>query len=408
MKPNDDTPGAEARARIAGPFPATTHSRRLSQRAVLQEIVAVGPVSRAEIARRTGLSKQTTSEVMRDLLEDDWVREVGLQRGQIGRSATNYELNGERAYVWGGDLGGTNLRVAFADLSGTLVAEGAEPTDPAGGQAVVDQIVRLIRTLARDHDLPAERIFCGGLGVPGAFDRTSGRLSLVSNLAGLDRLNLEAALGTALDMPVFVENDVTLAAKGEIWQGKPRETETFAFLAMGTGVGLGLVSDGHIVRGAHGAAGEIAWLPIAGDPFDSRNHRTGTLETAISSAAILERYRAAGGAADITMIGLFDRLADGCPKAAYVLGEVARALAAAIVAIRALFDPEVVIFGGSIGARPELLDLVRKALEGCMPDPVALEPSCLGNRAGQMGAISMALDHFRDTLFGDLRSSVPV
>ena len=382
-------------------FPGATHSRRSSQRAILREIVSGGPISRAEIARRTGLSKQTTSEVVRLLQKEDWVCEVGQQRGQVGRSATNYELNGKRAYVWGGDLGGTKLSIAFSDLSGEIVAERVEPTDAAGGPAVIAQIARMTLALAEENGLPVDRIFCGALGVPGAYDRATGRFSMVTNLAGLEDINLEEALGAALNMPVFVENDVTLAAKGEIWRGHPRPTGTFAFLAMGTGVGLGVVSEGRIVRGAHGAAGEIAWLPVAGDPFDSRNHRAGTLETAISSAAILDRYRAAGGAADVTMIGLFDRMAEGCPIALRVMREVARALAMAIVAIRSIFDPEVVIFGGSIGARPELLELVREALAGCMPDPVALEISGVGNRAGQMGAISMALDHFRDTLLGE-------
>lgn len=382
-------------------FPANSHSRRSSLRTVLREVVRNGAISRAELSRRTGLSKQTTSEIVRDLLEKDWVRTAGQQRGNVGRSATNYELNRSRAFVWGGDLGGTKLAIAISDLSGEILAEAVEPTAPGGGEAVVAQTASLLRSLARSRNIPLERIACGALGVPGSYDRQSGRLSRVSNIDGLEDLSLEEALARALGMTVFVENDVTLAAKGELWRGNPRKTGTFAFVAMGTGVGLGIVSDGQVVRGARGAAGEIAWLPHGGDPFDSRNFRAGTLEGAISSGALLQRYRGHGGPADADMIALFDGFNRGEEAAMLVLDEAARTLATAIVAIQAILDPEAVVFGGSIGARPELLALVRAQLQRCMAEPLLVEASQLGARAGLMGAVGMAVDHFHETIFHD-------
>jgi predicted NBD/HSP70 family sugar kinase len=170
---------------------------------------------------------------------------------------------------------------------------------------------------------------------------------------------------------------------------------------MGTGVGLGIVSDGQVVRGARGAAGEIAWLPLGGDPFDSRNFRAGTLEGAISSGALLQRYRGHGGPADADMIALFDGFNRGEEAAMLVLDEAARTLATAIVAIQAILDPEAVVFGGSIGARPELLALVRAQLQRCMAEPLLVEASQLGARAGLMGAVGMAVDHFHETIFHD-------
>lgn len=383
-------------------FPTHSHSRRGSLRTVLREVVRAGAISRAELSRRTGLSKQTTSDIVRDLLEEGWLREVGQERGTIGRSATNYELDGTRFYVWGGDLGGTSLRIAIADLTGEVVAEKREPTAPEGGEAVVAQIAGMVRALADSRDIPFERIACGAIGIPGAYDRQNRRLALASNVAGLDGTDPEEVLGNALGMTVFVENDVTLGANGELARGSARPSGTFAFLAMGTGIGLGLVSGGTVVRGAHGAAGEVAWLPLGGDPFDSRNFHAGTLETAISSAAIIDRYRAYGGPADATMIALFDAYNAGEAAAARVLDEVARTLAVVIVAIRAFLDPEAVVFGGSIGVRPELLELVRAQLARCMPDPIPVEASRLGGKAAEVGAIAMAIGHVHDILFGDL------
>lgn len=389
-------------------FPAHSHSRRASLRTVLREVVRAGTISRAELSRRTGLSKQTTSDIVRDLQEEGWLREVGQERGAIGRSATNYELNAQRCYVWGGDLGGTSLRIAIADLCGTLVAEGREATDHGGREAVVTQIANLVRRLAGEKGITLDEVACGAIGVPGAYDRQSRRLSFVSNVPGLDEVDLEEVLGTRLGMKVFVENDVTLGAYGELSRGSDWPSGTFAFLAMGTGIGLGLVSGGQIVRGARGAAGEVAWLPLGGDPFDSRNFQAGTLETAISSAAILDRFRACGGPADASVITLFDAFNEGDAAARRVLDEVARTLATVIVAIRAILDPEVVVFGGSIGVRAELLDLVRAQLARCMADPLPIEASRLGAKAAEVGAVAMAVGHVHDMLFGDLPAAPDV
>ncbi|WMS41167.1 ROK family transcriptional regulator [Acuticoccus sp. MNP-M23] len=381
-------------------FASHSHSRRASLRTVLREVVRAGAISRAELARRTGLSKQTMSEIVRDLLEEDWLREIGQQRGNVGRSATNYELNRNRAYVWGGDLGGTSLRLAISDLTGHILAECTVPTAVGGGHDIIDQIVDLVRGLVRESGVEMAQVACGALGVPGSYDRQRCRLSLVTNIAGLDAFDFEDALSEAMGMTVFVENDVTLAATGELHRGNKRLTGTFAFLAMGTGVGLGIVSDGQIVRGARGGAGEIAWLPLGGDPFDSRNFRAGTLENAVSSSAIVARYTAMGGS-EGTVREIFDRYNAGEDAARRVLEETARMLAVAIVAIHAILDPEVVVFGGSIGTRPELIALVRAQLAGCMETPIGIEASQLGGRAGQFGAIAIAVNHFQETLFED-------
>ena len=107
----------------------------------------IDSVSRAEIARSTGLSKQTISEVMRELERDGWVHEDGQIQGSVGRSAVTYALRPDAAFVLGIDLGGTKLHVALADLHGEIVAESIEPTTGDGGAAVVAQIERMTDAL---------------------------------------------------------------------------------------------------------------------------------------------------------------------------------------------------------------------------------------------------------------------
>lgn len=380
-------------------FVGLSRARQVSLRTVLRTVIKCKAISRAELSRKTGFSKQTTSEIVRELIADGWLREAGQTKGNIGRSAINYELDGERGFVVGVDLGGTKLSLAIANLAGSLVTETTVLTDPRGGDHVRDQLVSEVEALIESAGVSRESVFCAAIGVPGAYDRKNDVLRLTSNIADLDGKGFAASLQRRSSIPFFIENDVTVAAKGELWRGKGQTLDSFVFLAMGTGSGLGIVSEKQLVRGARGAAGEIAWLPIGGNAFDSRNFRAGTLEGAISGHAILERYRWHGGTEADTVAQIFDRMAEGDGAAAALIDEVARTLAESILAVCAIVDPQVVIMGGSIGSRVELVDRIRALLPLCMRNPVPVEISPLGPRAALLGALGMALDRVHETLF---------
>lgn len=372
--------------------------RQISLRSVLEAALAHGPISRAELSRITGLSKQTTSEVVRALEESGWLRVRGQTQGAIGRSAVTYEVEADTALVLGVDLGGTKTHVALANLVGTILGDALEPTDPRGGRFVVDHIGTLLRRVAKERKLPLSAVRLGVVGSPGVLKAGSGIITDAPNIPGLDQFDVVGALKERLGFKVTIENDVNVAAQGELWQGCCRDARTFAFVALGTGIGMGLVSEGRIVRGARGAAGEIAYLPVGGDPFDPRGFQHGTLESSIGSEAIVQRYRGLGGRAD-DVRAIFDRLAEGDPAAATTIDDVARILLQALLAVRAVFDPDLVVLGGSIGARPELLDRVRGLARRYMRDPLRIEPSALGSRAAVVGAVGMALSKLHDGLF---------
>ena len=378
---------------------SSSTARQISLQRVFRAVLRDGPISRAELSRQLGLSKQTASDVVRELVEDGWLRTTGQTRGNIGRSATNYEVDSSRAYVLGGDLGGTKLSIALADLSGKICVRATELTDPSGGAKVIRQIVSLAGRLLAQAGIARASVFGGMIGVPGAYDERTDRLNLVPNISGLEDIPVGRMLSHELGFDVSVENDVNLAAKGELWQGTGGAFESFVFIAMGTGVGMGIISNGQIVRGVGGAAGEIASLPIGGDPFDGRTFSSGLLESCISSRAIVHRYAAYGGAAAPTVADIFDRWLDADPIADAVMNEVARNLAVAISAVAAIVNPALVVTGGSIGSRRELIDRVRKLLPFCMARPTRVEISKLGNDAALVGAIGAALDAVREELF---------
>lgn len=373
-------------------------AKQASTRLVMERVLR-GPISRAELARGTGLSKQTISGVVRDLEQDGWVYAQGQIQGAVGRSAVMYAIRPSAAFVLGIDLGGTKLHVALADLSGEIVAEVVEPTAPEGGIQVVEQIGRVADQLIERAGIARSRLLGGVVGSPGVVDPVSGAIVIAPNIPAFDSFDVQGALQQRLGIEVTIENDVNLAAVGEHWRGNSRNARTFAFIAMGTGIGMGLFADGHLVRGARGAAGEIAYLPLGGDPYDARGFRLGTLETAICSAAITERYAGHGGAAGSTVREIFDRLASDEP-ARRTIDEVARIIAIAILAVQSVLDPDVVVMGGSIGARPELTTQVAAQLARCMREPVPVEISALGSRATLIGAIGSAIDMVHREVFG--------
>ncbi len=380
-------------------FSSVPMARQITLRKVLHEVLSRGPISRAELARITGLSKQTMSEVFRELEGDGWVEVAGRRQGPVGRSAAVYTVSPQRALVFGADVGGTKIRAALADLTGNIAAESVVATDKAGGDRVIAQISTLLDSLAEQAGLPRDRVLAGTIGIPGAFDDRTGQLAMVPNIGGLEGLTIRDRLEGELGFSVRIGNDVNMAAKGEQWRGAGAGMPSFVFIALGTGIGMGVINDNRILAGARGAAGEISTLPIGADPFDSRTFRSGALETAVGSAAIRDRYEGLGGETGLDVREIVDRVARGDDAAARVLEEVARSVGTAILAVSAVVDPACVILGGSIGSRQELLDRVRDAVAGCMPMPPAITISQLGSRAGLLGTLAEGLEKLREELF---------
>ncbi len=375
--------------------------RQFSRRAVAEALLHQGPISRAALATATGLSKQTMSEVMAALEAEGWARPAGRTSGKVGRTAMRYEVARDAAYSLGVDLGGTKVIAALADLSGELVAEATEPTDRRGGRAVLSQIHALGQKLAGEAGIDPTRIRSVVIGSPGVIDPATGAIGLVPNIKGLSELDVPGQLGALFGIPVFIENDVNLAMLGEAWQGAAQGRDNAAFLALGTGAGLGLIVNGKLARGATGAAGEVAYLPVGRETDTPDAREVGTFELEIGAAGIVRRYHAAGGAREVeTVREIFSRFEAGDQTAAAVLDDTATTLALAITALYAIVDPEIVVLGGSIGIREELIERVRRIMPRVFERPVNLVASHLGSRAGLVGAVSSAVSRLHNEIFG--------
>jgi predicted NBD/HSP70 family sugar kinase len=375
-------------------------AKQFSRRVVAEALLHNAPISRADLARATGLSKQTMSLVIAELEAAGWVKSVGIATGGVGRNAVTYEVVGNAAYSLGVDLGGTKVTVAIANLMGKIVAEATEPTDPRGGRYVLQQIRTLSEKLSSEKGIDTARIKSVVVGTPGVVDPTSGSVSLVPNINGLSDISVPQVLAEHFGREVGVENNVNLAVLGEAWQGRAKDCQNAAFLSLGAGVGLGLIINGKLVRGASGAAGEIAYLPVGADTASSHARAIGAFELEVGSVGILRRYRAISSRPVNTVRDTFALLDEGDAAASGVLDATATTIALAITALQSIVDTELVILGGSIGIRPELVERVQKQIGAVFEREVAIQASALGARAGLVGALSLAIHRLHNDQFG--------
>lgn len=361
----------------------------------MEALVRTGPASLDAVAGLTGLAAPAVAGIVEAFARQGWVRETA-----VGRSAAAYELVGDAACIVAVDLGGTKVRVALADLACRILAEETAPTDPRGAGFVVGQIASLAFRAADRHGVSRRKLRLAAIGVPGSPDPASGRVLFAPNIPGFGAMDVVSAFAEAFGFGAFVENDVNLAAYGEHRLGKGRGIDDLAFVALGTGIGSGLIVGGRLLRGAGNAAGEICFVPVGADPFDPETLRTGALERVVATHAMIDRFEALSGRR-VGVPAIFDHAAAGDRAAVAVLDETARYLAQGILAVAAIVNPRMVVLGGSIGLRPEIVSRVRSLLPSCFPYELAVEASALGPRAAVLGAAAFGLDRLDEALFGD-------
>jgi predicted NBD/HSP70 family sugar kinase len=374
--------------------------RVINARTILEQIQRTGPVSRAQVARETGLSKPTVSLGLTALLEAALVREVGRSRGRPGPTAVLYELNPAAGWVIGIDVGRRRVRAALADITGAVVARRDEHARASSARILIGQLGAIAHGLAAEAGIGWDEVQHVTVGSPGVFEPTRGAVTLAPNLPGWGRQGLLARLREVLGDRIGVENDVNLAAEGERWRGLAAGVANFGFLSVGTGVGMGLVLDGRLYRGATGAAGEVGYLPIGADPFDPQVRRRGAFEQAVNGAAVVRDAAAAGLGGARTAKKVFAQARKGDPVARRVVEAEASRIALGLAVVLAVVDLELVILGGGVGGNADLLLApVERQLRALSPIRPRLAVSALGEDAVLQGAVATALEVARQRLF---------
>ncbi len=398
--------------------------RALNEQLLLDHVRSSGPYSRAELARVSGLSKPTVSLALANLERAGLIRLAGQRTGMPRRTALLYEVRPEAGFILGLDIGVRYLRGAVADLAGDVRARLSVPVRAGTVGDRVAELVELADELCARAGITRAEVTATVVGSPGVYDPQRNLMALTGGLPGWDQPEAVAGLRAAFGPALAIENDVDAAALAERALGVGQEADSFAWVHVGTGIGMGLVLGGRLHRGVHGVAGEIAFLPVGGDPpawsagvggssarpasadrvpsdriaaspegviiDPDEVLRRGTLETAAGADGIVRAARRSGLSGLATARDVFAAAAAGDARAAAVVTGEARLVAAAICCVISVVDPSLIVLGGGIGQAPGFAEAVTVELAAIAPVLPEVRVSALGTDVVVDGCLAEA------------------
>ena len=400
--------------------------RELNDRAALELLLAGGPMTRAQLGERTGLSKVTASQLLARLEERGLVEVVGEQAGGRGPNAALYGVVPSSAYVAGLHVERDEVSAGVADVSGRVVTEIS--VDPSGAGNPVELVRSAVAVACSAAGIAPEALRAFVIGTPGVLDPLTGDLRLAVNLPAWHE-GVHDALRADLGRPVTIENDVNLAAMAERAVGAAHGVDDFVLVWIGVGLGLATMLGGRLHRGVGGAAGEIGYLPVPGVPLpqDITHPATGAFQSLVGAQAVLP-LAASYGFEAATAAGAVRRaveaLVGGGPEAGPAseagipaagssrqagqefLAELAGRVATGVAAICVVLDPGLVVLGGEVGlAGGELLaGMVAAEVGRISPARPEVVPTGVSGGPVLRGAILAAVDQARAELLASVAS----
>ena len=390
---------------VAGTSRGTRPRTRPLADAVLRLVWQEGRISRAEIARRAGLSRSTVSEVVASLLPTGLIAEVGTGPSIGGRRPIMLHFQDDAWCILGAEMGAAHVAVVLTDLRGRVLAwqHRSHPVrnDPEGTRLLIAELCKACLATQRGG---SSRLVGIGVAVPSPVDpRQPFALSGVVLPGWQGRSGLEK-LGSSFDVPVMVDNDANLGALAEHWWGAGRGVADVAYVKVGTGVGSGHVIGGELYRGANGFAGEIGHMAIDPNGEACICGLRGCLATFVGAPALVARAKALRGDypgsmladGNLTIESLEAAALAGDELALRVVRDAAEYLGIAVAGMLNLMNPSVVIVGGGITGLGELFlgplreTVGRRTRVSSVPSS-SIMMSDLGPRTVAIGAASMVL-----------------
>jgi glucokinase-like ROK family protein len=393
--------------------------RKLNTAVVLDILRRFAPLSRAELAARTGLNRSTVSLIVNNLIEEGFVQETELQSPKIGRPGMLLVLNPKGGFAVGVEIGVDFISVILTDFIANILWRRRVSSDPAEDQ---------IRILDRASELTQEAIDVGleqglrslgiGVGVPGLVDLRQGKLVFAPNLRW-NNVPLRLMWSQRFDLSIFVENEANAAALGEYYFGVARGTDNFIYLSAGIGLGGGVLIDGKLFRGSNGYAGEVGHMTVDPDGELCGCGKRGCWETKVGPRAVLSRVRKTlanaapsflsdmvGGDLDrVTIDNVVQAARLGDSVALEALQKVGEYLGVGVVNLINIFNPELIVLGGALSLASEFLlpAIENTVCENALKPPcenVHFAASAHGEDACVMGAVALVLDDIlREPMF---------
>lgn len=368
--------------------------RRANRHEALTTLRLNGPLTQAEISRATGLSHASVSNIVRELTSQGLARTTETIRN--GRRVAEVTLEPSAGMVGGIDFGNRHIRAAVADLTHTVRGE-AYITLPYGHEAAssVAEAARIFRELVRDTGAQMTDVQVLAVGLPGPINRDVGRTLSSAILPGWAGFDVTAAFENALGIRTTVDNDANLSALAEGLWGAGKGYTDFAYIKASTGIGAGLVLNGHLYRGIAGSAGEIGHTTIEEDGPLCRCGNRGCLEMFAAAPALLDLLRRSYPD-EFTVTDLLRLSEQGDAGCRRVLTDAGRHIGVALANLCNLLSPQLIIVGGELAASGEvLLSAIRNSIARRTMSLPAHTPrittGAFSERAGVLGALALAL-----------------
>lgn len=383
--------------------------REFNRSLVLQTIRAYNPISRIELTEITNLTPSTITSLIDELIRNGLVREVGNIRRGIGRSRTLVSINNEAYYVLGIDLARTSISVGVVDLLGNLLTVKRVSSDlnqqfPITLNTLKDTIYSLLEEINLQI---REKIIAIGIGSPGPLSPSRGIIISPPNFTGWSNIPLKKIMEEEFKLPTFIENDAKACALGERWFGCCKNIDNFVYLAVGTGVGAGIIINGEIYRGQGELAGEIGHttIDINGPRCGCGNY--GCLEIYTSILSLIERIKREEKLKYLLKDGYLETLEsfykiarEGDIRAVEILNDYCFWLGVGIVNIINIFSPSAVILGrealinGADLIIPRIEKIIYERGFSITSQQTKILSSIIGQNTGVIGAATIALQEF--------------
>jgi predicted NBD/HSP70 family sugar kinase/biotin operon repressor len=368
--------------------------------ALLQQL---GHASRAEIARRSGLSRTTVSSLVSELLSEglvveriDWGRRVPSAEG--GRPATLLTLDPSSGAFLGIDFGHTSVRVVLVDRSGEMLGDDVEERDvDHDASEALNTAGRLAEALLERADLSPQRVLGAGVAVSAPLRSGASPVfassRIFSEWAGVD---IDERIAVRFGCPVHIGNDANLGALAECTFGVARGAENVLYVMLSAGVGLGLWLRGELFTGQTGTAGELGHVVVDPEGRICRCGNRGCLETVAGAEALIGALGYARGS-DVHLAEFLDLARQGDRGAVRLLADAGRAVGRALAGVCSILDPALVVIGGELAAVGDILatgirELIERDTSPTAGRSYEVVSGDLGPLASALGAAALAMD----------------
>lgn len=376
-------------------------------RELLRLVASGAAVSRADLARLSGLSPSTVSQRVEALISEGLLQETGAGKSRGGRRPRQLAVPTGGALVGAIDLGAHHARLGTLDLTGRVVEARTRPVRIEDGpEAVLGALLDEVAALAPAAPVPGQRGGAAGgslrgigIGIPGPVQYDTGRIVSPSRMPGWNGFDVREFCARRTDVPVVVDNDANLMALGE-HRAVHADLDHAVYVKAGTGIGAGVISGGRLHRGAQGSAGDISHCRVVADPGPLCScGNTGCLEAVASGAALVAALREQGVPVE-DLTGVMRLIDDGDRHATALARQAGRSIGEILAVVVNFFNPQVVAIGGRLAECEPLLASMRATLyERCLPlatQALLIERVVTGPDVGIMGAAQLVVDRVVD------------